>query len=136
MTILCFPIADGAVKDSGRDQRPRTFPSTRDRPGTRIGTRSSSQRIKRTLLQPLFKMTQHAMMRKLKIISGLLPEISFIAITWNPESNSYVPREESFPIPLKYIDVTRNTHTSSDVLLEKILMITATWMEKRNLSDA
>ena len=27
------------------------------------------------------------MMRKLKIISGLLPEISFVAITWNPESN-------------------------------------------------
>ena len=27
-----FPIADGAVKDSGRDQCPRTFPSTRDRP--------------------------------------------------------------------------------------------------------
>ena len=27
-----FPIADGPVKDSGRDQRPRTFPSTRDRP--------------------------------------------------------------------------------------------------------
>ena len=26
--------------------------------------------------------------------------------------------EESFPIPLKYIDVTRNTHTSLDVWLE------------------
>ena len=31
----------------------------------------------------------------------------------------YVPREESFLIPLKYIDVTRNTHTSLDVMLEK-----------------
>ena len=30
-----------------------------------------------------------------------------------------MPREESFPIPLKYIDVTRITHTSLDVLLEK-----------------
>ena len=30
-----------------------------------------------------------------------------------------MPREESFPFPLKYIDVTRNTHTSLDVLLEK-----------------
>ena len=30
-----------------------------------------------------------------------------------------MPREESFPIPLKYIDVTRTTYTSLDVLLEK-----------------
>ena len=36
-----------------------------------------------------------------------------------PRVKLYVPREESLPIPLKYIDVTRNTHTSSDVLLEK-----------------
>ena len=31
----------------------------------------------------------------------------------------YIPKEESFPIPLKYIDVTRSTHTSLDVLWEK-----------------
>ena len=30
-----------------------------------------------------------------------------------------VPREESFPIPLQYIDDTRTTDTSLDVLLEK-----------------
>ena len=29
------------------------------------------------------------------------------------------PREESFPIPLKYIDVTRTTHTNFDVKPEK-----------------
>ena len=33
---------------------------------------------------------------------------------------------------MKYIDVSRNTHTSLDVMLEKILMITGTWMEKEN----
>ena len=43
-----------------------------------------------------------------------------------------MPKEESFPIPVKYIDVTRTTHTSLDVLLEKILMIIGTWMEKEN----
>ena len=43
-----------------------------------------------------------------------------------PRVKLHVPREESFPIPLMYIDVTRNTHTSLDVLLEKILMITGT----------
>ena len=31
----------------------------------------------------------------------------------------YMPKEESFPFPMKYIDVTRTTHTSLDVLLEK-----------------
>ena len=31
----------------------------------------------------------------------------------------YVPREESCPIPMKYIDVARTTHTSLDVLVEK-----------------
>ena len=57
-------------------------------------------------------------MRKLKIISLLLQEISFIDITWN-RVKLYMPREESFPIPSKYVDVTRTTKTSLDVLLEK-----------------
>ena len=36
-----------------------------------------------------------------------------------PRVKLYVPREESFSVPLKYIDVTRTTQTSLDVLLEK-----------------
>ena len=36
-----------------------------------------------------------------------------------PRVKLYMPKEESFPIPLKYIDVTVTTHTSLDVLLEK-----------------
>ena len=44
-----------------------------------------------------------------------------------------VPREESFPIPLKYIDVTRTTDTSLDVmLLLKISMTIGTFMEIEN----
>ena len=31
----------------------------------------------------------------------------------------YVPTEESFPVPLKYIDVTRTTETTLDVMSEK-----------------
>ena len=53
------------------------------------------------------------------MIYGILQEMSFIAITWNPAVKLYMPEEESFPIPMKYIDVTRTTHTSLDVLLEK-----------------
>ena len=36
-----------------------------------------------------------------------------------PRVKLYSPREESFPIPLKYIDVTRTTHTNLDVNQEK-----------------
>ena len=46
-----------------------------------------------------------------------------------------MPKEESFPIPLKFFDVTRTTQTSLDVVLDKILMVTGTWTEIE-LSDA
>ena len=36
-----------------------------------------------------------------------------------PRVKLYSPREESFPVPLKYIDVSRTTHTSLDVKQEK-----------------
>ena len=36
-----------------------------------------------------------------------------------PRVQLFSPREESFPIPLKYIDVSRTTHTNLDVKQEK-----------------
>ena len=36
-----------------------------------------------------------------------------------PRVKLYSPREESFPIPLKYIDVPRTTHTNLDVKQER-----------------
>ena len=36
-----------------------------------------------------------------------------------PRVQFFVPREESFPVPLKYIDVIRSTHTDLDVAQEK-----------------
>ena len=35
-----------------------------------------------------------------------------------PRVKLYLPRQESFPIPLKYIDVSRTTLTNLDVMLE------------------
>ena len=35
-----------------------------------------------------------------------------------PRVQLYSPREESFPIPVKYIDVSRTTHTNLDVMQE------------------
>ena len=49
---------------------------------------------------------------------GACQETSYTAITLNPES-SFTRREKSFPIPLKYIDVCRTTHTNLDVKQEK-----------------
>ena len=49
-----------------------------------------------SFLQTFFKMTQHVMMRKLKMTSGLLREISFIGITWNPESNCTCRKKNNF----------------------------------------
>ena len=48
------------------------------------------------------------------------------------ELQLYVPREASFPIPLKYIDVARASSTSLDVMLEKISTIIGTLMEIEN----
>ena len=47
-----------------------------------------------------------------------------------------MPKEESFPIPLKYIAVTRTTHTSLDVLLGKHIEDDWNADEDRELSDA
>ena len=38
-----------------------------------------------------------------------------------PRVKLYSPREESFPVPLKYIHVSRSTHTNLDVTQEKLI---------------
>ena len=47
----------------------------------------------------------------------------------------YSPREESFPFPLKYIDVSRTTHTNLDVKQEKRIDDYWNIDGSRNLSD-
>ena len=60
------------------------------------------------------------MMVKPKMIFGLSQKISFIyRYHVEPRVKLCVSTEESFPIPLKYIDVTRTTDTTLDVILEK-----------------
>ena len=53
--------------------------------------------------------------------SGRSQENSGVVITFVPRVKLHVPKEESFLVPLKHIDVTRTTHTSLDVLLEKFI---------------
>ena len=52
-----------------------------------------------------------------------------------PKVKLYMPREESFHIPLKYIDATRATNTSLDVMLEKNIDDYWNVVGDRELSD-
>ena len=52
-----------------------------------------------------------------------------------PRVKLYSPREESFPIPLKYIDVSRTTHTNLDVKQEKRIDDYWTIYGSRDLSN-
>ena len=80
--ILIFPVADGTVKTPGGDRRLKPSTIIRDRP-----ERGEEQEVFwRTIRRTLFSKPS-GMMQTLKMTSGLLREISFIAITWNPESN-------------------------------------------------
>ena len=53
-----------------------------------------------------------------------------------PRSQLYVPQEESFLFPLKYIDVIRSTHTDLDVAEEKRIDDYWNVDGSRNLSDS
>ena len=53
-----------------------------------------------------------------------------------PRVQSYVPQQESFTIPLKYIDVIRSTRTDLDVAQEKRIDDCWNVDGSRNLSDS
>ena len=48
----------------------------------------------------------------------------------------HVPKEETFPIPLKYTNVTRSTHTDLDVMQENVIDDYWNVDENRSLSDS
>ena len=112
-----FPIADGTVKVSGGDQRLRTSTLIRGRPerGEEQGN-----------LQRESDGSSSTPIRDSSWYDGDAG-IVFWSISGNfiychhveSRVKLYAPKEESFPIPLKYIDVTRSAETSLGVLLEK-----------------
>ena len=53
-----------------------------------------------------------------------------------PRVKLYVPREESFPIPLRYIHATRATSTNLDVMLERRTDDYCIFEGNRDLSDS
>ena len=116
---FCIPSRRWNSQNPWRRSTSETMHHNQGSSGTRRRTRNSLKRIRRTFLQTLFKITHHGMMRKLKMTSGLFSGDFFSRHHVEPRVKLYVPREGSFPIQLKFIDVTRNTHTSQDILLEK-----------------
>ena len=64
-------------------------------------------------------MTHFRMPVKQLMISGTCQGSFIYRHHVEPRVKLYSPKEESFPIPLKYIDVTRTTHTNLDVKQEK-----------------
>ena len=113
-----FPVADGTAKISGRDQRLRTSILIRDRP-----ERGEEREILRGESDGLSSPTP---LQYDFALDDAEAENDFWSATGDficrhhvePRVKLYVPREESFPIPLKYIDVNRTAHTNLDVMQE------------------
>ena len=131
--FIC-PITDGRVKLSGRDRRLRTSTLIRDRPERGEGQEAlrgeSDELSSPNPLQDDSTLDDAEAINDFRSITGDFIYRHHV----EPRFKLYVPKEESFPVPLTYIDVTRTTHTSLDVLLENTLIITGTCMEKE--SDA
>ena len=128
-----FPIADGRIKLLGGDQDLRTSTSTRDR-----------------LIRGESHVDCHGESEgSLPPPHDSFPDADeaindFWSMTGNfiyrhhvePRVKLYSPREESFPFPLKYIDVSRPTHTNLDVKQERRIDDYWNIDWSRNLSDS
>ena len=111
-----FPIADGRIKTPGGDQALRTSTLVRHRPIQGESNIDFLGESEGSLPQPhdSFPDAGEAI-NDFWSMSG-----SFIYRHHvEPRVKLYSPREESFLIPLKYIDVSRTTHTNLDVKQEK-----------------
>ena len=67
--------------------------------------------------------------------SGRFKVTSSIVVTMNLGFNS-VPKEGTFTVPLKYIDITRSTHTDLDVMQDKRIADYWSVDTKRHVSDS
>ena len=111
-----FPIADGRIKPLGGDQELRTSTLIRQRPIRGESHLDILGESEGSLPQPHDSFPDvGGAINDLCSMSGSFIERHHV----EPRVKLYSPREESFPIPLKYIDVSRTIHTNLDVKLEK-----------------
>ena len=113
---LIFPIADGRIKTLRGDQDLRTSTLIRHRPIQGESHIDFLGESEGSLPQPHDSLPDAGeAMNDFWSMSG-----NFLCRHHvEPRVKLYSPREESFPIPLKYIDVSRTTHTNLDVKQEK-----------------
>ena len=111
-----FPIVDGRIKTPGADQELRTSTLIRHRPIQGEGHIDFLGESEGSLPQhqDSFPDAGEAI-NDFWSMSGNFIYRHHV----EPRVKLYSPREESFPIPLKYIDVSRTTHTNLDVNQEK-----------------
>ena len=128
-----FPIADGRIKTPGGDQDLRTSTLIRPRPIRGEGHVDFLGESEGSLPQPHDSLpVAGEAMNDFWSMSG-----SFIYRHHvEPRVALYSPREESFPVPLKYIDVTRTTHTNLDVKQERRIDVYWYFDGSRDLSDS
>ena len=109
-----FPVADGTAKLSGRDYEFRK--STLSRKPT-VKTQISAENFK-VNQESLNRQNQQMMLKASADVRSIQGD--FIHRHHNESRvQLHVLKEETFPFPLKYIDVTRSTHTDQDVMQEK-----------------
>ena len=111
-----FPIADGRIKTPGEDQALRTSTLIRPRPNRGEGHIDFLGESEGSFPQPHDSLPDAGeAINDFWSMSGNFMYRHHV----EPRVKLYSPREESFPIPLKYIDVSRTTHTNLDVKQEK-----------------
>ena len=127
-----FPIADGRIKTPGEEQELRTSTLIRQRPiqgGGHVDFLGESEgSFPQT--HDSFPVAGEAI-KDFWSMSGSCIYRQHV----EPRGKLYSPREESFPIPLKYIDVTRTTLMNLDVNQEKRIDDYWNIDRSRDLSD-
>ena len=111
-----FPIADGRIKTLEGYQDLRTSTLVRHRPIQGEGHIDSLGESEGSLPPPQDSFPDAGeAMNDFWSMSGSVIYRHHV----EPRVKLYSPRDESFPTPLKYIDVSRTTHTNLDVRQER-----------------
>ena len=127
-----FPIADGRIKTPGEDQALRTSTLIRQRPIQGESNIDFLGESKGSLPQPHDSLPDTCeAINDFWSMSGNFIYRHHV----EPRVKLYSPREESFPIPLKYNDVSRTTRTNLDVKQEKRIYDYWNVDGSRDLSD-
>ena len=116
---IILTVADGRIKTLGGDQDLRTSTLIRERPirgESHVDFLGESEGSPPPPLQDSLPDAGEAR-NDFWSVPGNFKNRHHV----EPRVKLYSPREESFPVPLKYIDVSRTTHTNLDVMQERLI---------------